>query len=617
MNIQTESEREMYPSSDAVQVDDIASDILEAVHAGTWNWRNVDLGTVTPAPVRDKLYFENLARCEERVRHVLTSRFKSTFQYKDPEHSAMTATAAAMIRNHGVESMLKTFKESCPERTQEIIGRELLNPEDLLEIQPPTPDQLSQSADYLSLCTPSHVISPSELDTGLYVGSATGVYGLEGRWMTYDTLKTKASDGVRTSQMKGTHLGLALRVDYTMHLRAWLFFSSQRSSKQHCRLWEGFGMDLFNTCHLEDKTNNVYRTPEVLLEAAKAVPPDLAQQHSWKGLNDAHALKQGVGPANEFCYMQARGCSTEEASAAAEPGLFDTVANKGIYLCRPCSMQFYEFRTVWNCNPDGRRCSRPQHIHKVLSRANREDRFEAWQSDIVQKWAKQSYVNTFRFNLFDEQNWKCPCGRVFKRPDAEIDVPETFRATLLQHAPEPTLACDACYTDWSLHRPENATVLQLEQWKTARAAFRASVDAKPLHENCICSTDEKPILANQTVVKYKYDGLQKTCRTCYPMAPRVIDMYNLDMDDVQDNARGLRLFIGLRGSLSVQLERYPDAPNCHCACNGVRVPALLEWAAKDRFPLEEPKYICNTCRKAWTQVPSKYKTEKRARSMFD
>jgi hypothetical protein len=60
----------------------------------------------------------------------------------------MTATAAAMIRMHGVESMLKTFKEGYPERTQEIIDRKILNPVDLLEIQPPTPDQLSQYTDY-------------------------------------------------------------------------------------------------------------------------------------------------------------------------------------------------------------------------------------------------------------------------------------------------------------------------------------------------------------------------------------------------------------------------------------------------------------------------------------
>jgi hypothetical protein len=78
---------------------------------------------------------ENHARYEERVRQVLTSQFESTFQYKDPEHLAMTAIATAIITMHGVESMLKTFKEGCPERTQEIIGRKLLNPVDLLEIQ--------------------------------------------------------------------------------------------------------------------------------------------------------------------------------------------------------------------------------------------------------------------------------------------------------------------------------------------------------------------------------------------------------------------------------------------------------------------------------------------------
>jgi hypothetical protein len=75
---------------------------------------------------------------------------------------------------------------------------------------------------------------------------------------------------------QGTHLGLALRSNYTLHFRGWIFFSPQRSSKQQYLLWEGFDMDLFNTLHLEDKTTNPYRTREALLEAAKVVPRELA-----------------------------------------------------------------------------------------------------------------------------------------------------------------------------------------------------------------------------------------------------------------------------------------------------------------------------------------------------
>jgi hypothetical protein len=66
--------------------------------------------------------------------HITVREYFSVL-YKDPEHWAMTAIATAIITMHGVESMLKTFKEGCPERTQEIIGRKLLNPVDLLEIQ--------------------------------------------------------------------------------------------------------------------------------------------------------------------------------------------------------------------------------------------------------------------------------------------------------------------------------------------------------------------------------------------------------------------------------------------------------------------------------------------------
>lgn len=607
-------------------MDDVQSDAadavtLEAIHTTNWTWSNVQVGQPTMKPIPDQQYLANLARCEERVRHVLASRYQSTLQYKSQEEAVMTATTAAMIRTHGVDTMFQTFKKCTPERTQEIIGRTPLTIADLLEIQPPTPDQYTHHGNYLTLSIPAQSSPPSGFgtaDVGLYVGSATGMYGVKGRWSNYETYKNRASEGIRNSNMKGTHLDFALQPDYTMHLRAWIYFSPQHhsNSKQQCLLWEGFGMDLFNSLHLEDQIFGRYRTPEVLMEAAKAIPPELAFP-PWKGLNDAHALKQGVGPPNEYCYMRANGCSTEEASGVAQPGIFDDVTGNPIYLCIPCAQQFYEYRTEWSCNEDGRRCSRPSHKHKVLSTAKREDCFEAWTLDIVQKWAKQGEINAFRLELYVKQNWLCPCGRALHSPDTNTGDSNTFRGTLIPFAPEPTLGCDACYTDWSLRRPENATIAQFEAWKHARAAWRASVNSKPQHEACVCSTDEEPVLADRNVVKYKYNNLEKTCRTCYPMVDRVIKTWEIDMDNVQENARALRIFIGLRGALDVQLERYPDAPNCSCAGKDEHMPALVEWVAKDRFPLEEPKLVCNLCRRKWIQIPARFKTEDRARSMFE
>jgi hypothetical protein len=152
----------------------------------------------------------------------------------------------------------------------------------------------------------------------------------------------------------------------------------------------------------------------------------------------------------------------------------------------------------------------------------------------------------------------------------EMEVP--VRGTLIPLAPEATLGCNACYTDWSLHQQENDTVLQFEEWKAARAAWRTSVDAKPPYEACVCATAEKTVLTNRTVPRY--DNLGKACPVCYTAAARVIKTYAIDMDSVEDNARALRLFIGMRGVLGVQLERYPNAADCPCAA---RMSAYLPW----------------------------------------
>jgi hypothetical protein len=65
-------------------------------------------------------------------------------------------------------------------------------------------------------------------------------YGLEGRWMTYDTLETKALDGIKTSQIKGTHLGLALQSNYTMHLHSFIVHHSTRTSENDLYWSPGF-----------------------------------------------------------------------------------------------------------------------------------------------------------------------------------------------------------------------------------------------------------------------------------------------------------------------------------------------------------------------------------------
>ena len=73
----------------------------------------------------------------------------------------MTANATALIRAQGVDAMLKTFQECCPQRTQKIIGREPLTVEDLLEIQPPTLEQVSLSSATFSGIVEDLAVKPS------------------------------------------------------------------------------------------------------------------------------------------------------------------------------------------------------------------------------------------------------------------------------------------------------------------------------------------------------------------------------------------------------------------------------------------------------------------------
>lgn len=590
---------------------------MEILHKDDFEWRFTKLGEHTNAPIRDQNYLDNVTRCETRVRHVLTVRYQSTLQYKDPEQSGMTATAGAVIRTHGVEALLQIFKRCCPERTQEVIGRDPLTPEDLLEIQPPNAAQMTQYANYLTISVPAQGSfsdgSIGTADVGVYLGSATSMYGLKGRWLNYEAYKGRAMDGIYAAKMDGTHLEFALQQSHTMNLRGWIYFPQKDFSRQQCILWEGLGMDLFNTLHLHDKTYGRYRTPEVLSEAEAAVPKDLFVP-LWTGLNDAHALKQGVGAANEYCHMRSQGCSTEDASAVAQPGLFDEENNKAIYLCVPCTQNFYEFRTTWNCLEDGRRCSQPGHIHKVLATAEREDTFDDWMVAVVRKWQKQAEIDAFRGSLFEQQGWKCPCGRALHSSDPETKHPNTFRSTLLRFSPMPTLGCDACYTDWSLHHPQDATVVQLDEWKEKRAAWRVKVNskAKTPEGPCLCSTPAKPV---NTEMKIKgYRALERVCKPCNQNGKKVVKHWEFDMKNDHDNAKATQFLIGLRGPLEYQIEKYPESPNCTCAKAGERIPALLEWAVEDNFPLNEPRQVCQSCRLRWTALRSK--TLERARRLF-
>ena len=213
-------------------------------------------------PAQDEQYSTNVSRCMERVRHALVSRVKHASEPFDYRDSTMTMNTITKIRSMGVENMLKMFKECCPQRTQEIIGRDPLTASDLLQIQPPTTagqppllwgeffgkdyirqslvwakirtkqtcrvyeeDQISAYTDYLSICTPTEpsLSRDDATQVGLYVGSGTSLYGLKTRWMVYEKEKARSNDGVHTTKKIGNHLRFALQTNYTMHLRGWMF----------------------------------------------------------------------------------------------------------------------------------------------------------------------------------------------------------------------------------------------------------------------------------------------------------------------------------------------------------------------------------------------------------
>ena len=74
-------------------------------------------------------------------------------------------------------------------------------------------------------------------------------------------------------------------------------------------------------------------------------------------------------------------------------------------------------------------------------------------------------------------------------------------------------------------------MLEFEAWKSARATWRKQVDSKAEHEECICSTVEKPVIANLKITNY--DNLSKVCKTCYTLTCTVIKTWKVDMENTQ------------------------------------------------------------------------------------
>ena len=81
-------------------------------------------------------------------------------------------------------------------------------------------------------------------------------------------------------------------------------------------------MDLLNSLNQDESGTTRWISKVVMADALKAVPPDRLDLE-WRGVNDAHALKQGLGKPGAMCYMHSYSCTTKDKSASHVGGVME------------------------------------------------------------------------------------------------------------------------------------------------------------------------------------------------------------------------------------------------------------------------------------------------------
>ena len=104
----------------------------------------------------------------------------------------MLTTGFAQLLNQADEDyIVQSILEGVPISTKLILGKKHLTPEDLISLPRLSDSKLSEHGAYIDIVCVE--ISPGVYEWRIYVGSATGQFGLLQRWNDYLVLKNKTS----------------------------------------------------------------------------------------------------------------------------------------------------------------------------------------------------------------------------------------------------------------------------------------------------------------------------------------------------------------------------------------------------------------------------------------
>jgi hypothetical protein len=345
-----------------------------------------------------------------------------------------------------VSDIERYLRKTMSKKTAEILGRADPTGKAFLEIEEVSWEDLLKWGIYISI-----ILDSNGNVIGVYIGSATGLYGVTGRTDHYDHVKFTGK--VPKSEEWSAHLVEALKPGRTWHIRPLLLVDRESIPVAKMIQFEGMFTDLCNTLK-QGVSKQRWRNQVVLDNYRLAVPKEM-QEVSYMGLNGAHQLKQGAKRKMPLCSMQGKGCTSpaDDCRSHATLIMFD---DEFIYGCFKCWQSWY----VWHSQRYTRNAMKRPMTAEQIKKHERWvvtpliDRFKLW---LIHK---NSQV---RSRIADDTLCIC-AGPLHGEVEATTSI-------VLVEGELRISVCHNCYCGWTRHvaraytETPPSTELKREHWK--------------------------------------------------------------------------------------------------------------------------------------------------------
>jgi hypothetical protein len=323
-----------------------------------------------------------------------------------------------------VADRLNFVRSRIAKKTAEIIGRADPTGEAYLEIEEVSWEELLMWGIYISI-----ILDSDGKVIAIYIGSATGGFGVTGRVDHYDWIRSTGK--IPKTEAFSAHLKEATKPGRIWHVRPLILVEPNSVPVSDMVILEGLFTDLCNALNPVCSTGR-FRSQVVLDNYWPAVPKEM-HEVSYSGLNGAHQLKQGSRKKMPLCSMQGKGCTSPADSCQSEATLM-MYKDVFFYGCKKCAAVWY----LWHS------ARYTRHALEIPMTAAQIEKDNAWKTTSLET----------KFELWLEwraSNVACPVpGGVLCICSGPVrgDVPATVGSIVVLTGEKRRFTCRNCYQAW-------------------------------------------------------------------------------------------------------------------------------------------------------------------------